>query len=72
MGAFLDSEERAEHESAETPAGSHSTVATYGADARFVEDLCPAVERRAVTGTSLDVINRANVDRAADRVGRQC
>lgn len=64
MGAFLDSEDvNATHESAETLAGlSHSTVATYGADARFVEDLCPAVERRAVTGTSLDVINRGNVD----------
>jgi hypothetical protein len=63
MGAFLDSEVRAEHVSAESLAGSHSTVATYGADARFVEDLCPAVERRAVTGASRGAINQANVDK---------
>jgi Chitobiase/beta-hexosaminidase C-terminal domain len=63
MGAFLDSEDvRATHVSGESLTGTHSTVATYGADARFVEDLCPAVARRAVTGTSLGVINRNNVD----------
>ena len=38
-------------------------MATYGADARFTEDLCPPVARRAVTGTSMGAINRANVDR---------
>ena len=63
MGAFLDSEVRAEHVSAGTAGLSHSTVATYGADARFTEDLCPPVARRAVTGTSLGAINRVNVDR---------
>jgi len=63
MGAFLDSEDvRAAHKSASTDTASHSTVATYGADARFIEDLCPAVARRAVTGTSQGVINRDNVD----------
>jgi hypothetical protein len=63
MGAFLDSEDvRATHQSASTDSASHSTVATYGADARFVEDLCPPVARRAVTGTSQGVINRDNVD----------
>jgi hypothetical protein len=63
MGAFLDSEDvRAIHESASTATASHSTVAKYGADARFVEDLCPPVARRAVTGASLGVINRNNVD----------
>ena len=65
MGAFLDSEDvRATHKSAESLTGSHSTVATYAADARFTEDLCPSVARRAVTGTSLGVINRNNIDRA--------
>ena len=64
MGAFLDSEVRAEHVSAESLTGSHSTVATYGADARFTEDLCPPVARRAVTGASLGVINRANVGKS--------
>ncbi len=64
MGAFLDSEVRAEHVSSESLTGSHSTVATYGADARFTEDLCPPVARRAVTGASLGVINRANVDKS--------
>ena len=63
MGAFLDSADvRAIHESAGSGTASHSTVATYGADARFTEDLCPPVARRAVTGTSLGAINRANVD----------
>jgi hypothetical protein len=63
MGAFLDSEDvRATHVTAASSIGSHSTVATYGADARFIEDLCPPVARRAVTGTSESVINRANVD----------
>jgi hypothetical protein len=65
MGAFLDSEDvRATHESASTGIASHSTVAAYGADARFIEDLCPPVARRAVTGTSQGVINRENVDEA--------
>lgn len=65
MGAFLDSEDvRAIHESASTASASHSTVAKYGADARFVEDLCPPVARHAVTRTSLGVINRNNVDGA--------
>ncbi len=65
MGAFLDSTDvNAIHESAESVAGlSHSTVATYAADARFTEDLCPPVARRAVIGTSQGAINRANVDR---------
>jgi Chitobiase/beta-hexosaminidase C-terminal domain len=64
MGAFLDSSDvLATHVSADTGTVSHSTVATYGADARFIEDLCPPVARRAVTGTSLGEINRANVDR---------
>jgi hypothetical protein len=64
MGAFLDSADvRATHESAGSASATHSTVATYGADARFTEDLCPPVARRAVTGTSLGQINRANVDR---------
>jgi hypothetical protein len=63
MGAFLDSADvRAIHESASSGTASHSTVATYGADARFTEDLCPPVARRAVTGTSLGEINQANVD----------
>jgi hypothetical protein len=63
MGAFLDSADvRAIHASAGTGTASHSTVATYGADARFTEDLCPPVARRAVTGTSEGVINRANMD----------
>ena len=64
MGAFLDSEDvRATHTSAESLTGSHSTVATYGADARFTEDLCPPVARRAVTGTSFGAINLNNIDR---------
>jgi hypothetical protein len=64
MGAFLDSEDvRATHTSAESLTGSHSTVATYGADARFTEDLCPPVARRAVTGASLGAINQNNIDR---------
>lgn len=64
MGAFLDSADvRVIHKSAESLTGSHSTVATYGADARFTEELCPAVARRAITGTSEGEINRANVDR---------
>jgi len=63
MGAFLDSSDVSVTDvSAESSTGSYSTVATYGADARFTEDLCPAVARRAVTGTSKGVINRANVD----------
>ncbi|HET7193460.1 MAG TPA: chitobiase/beta-hexosaminidase C-terminal domain-containing protein [Nocardioides sp.] len=63
MGAFLDSAGvRAIHESAGSETASHSTVATYGADARFTEDLCPPVARRAVTGTSLGEINRDTVD----------
>ena len=64
MGAFLDSADvMATHVSAESLTGSHSTVATYAADARFTEDLCPPVARRAVTGTSEGAINRTNVDR---------
>jgi Fn3 associated len=64
MGAFLDSADvRAIHASAGTGTASHSTVATYGADARFTEELCPPVARRAVTGTSEGAINRANEDR---------
>jgi Chitobiase/beta-hexosaminidase C-terminal domain len=64
MGAFLDSEDvTATHVSASGAAGSHSTVATYGADARFTEDLCPPVARRAVTGTSLGSVNKANLGR---------
>ena len=64
MGAFLDSEKvNATHVSAETATASHSTTATYGADARFTEDLCPPVARRAVTGTNLGSINRSNLDR---------
>jgi hypothetical protein len=64
MGAFLDSEDvRVIHETSSGAAGSHSTEATYGADARFTEDLCPPVARRAVTRTSLGAINRSNVDR---------
>jgi Chitobiase/beta-hexosaminidase C-terminal domain len=63
MGAFLDSADvRAVHESAGSGTASHSTVATYGADPRFTEELCPPVARRAVTGTSLGVINQATVD----------
>lgn len=62
MGAFLDSADvRAIHESAGSGTASHSTVATYGADARFTEELCPPVARRAVTGTSLGEINQATV-----------
>ena len=64
MGAFLDSEDvNATHVTAETATASHSTTATYGADARFTEDLCPPVARRAVTGTNLGVINRSNLGR---------
>ncbi|HET8961151.1 chitobiase/beta-hexosaminidase C-terminal domain-containing protein [Nocardioides sp.] len=64
MGAFLDSEDvRVIHETASGLAGSHTTEAVYGADARFTEDLCPPVARRAVTGASLGAINRSNVDR---------
>jgi len=63
MGAFLDSADvRATHESPGGGTASHSTVATYGADARFTEDLCPPVARRAVTGTSLGEVNRATAD----------
>jgi hypothetical protein len=63
MGAFLDSSDvRASHVSAQSPSASHSTVATYAADARFTEELCPPVARRAVTRTSEVVVNRANVD----------
>lgn len=63
MGAFLDSADvRAFHESAASGTASHNTAATYGADARFTEELCPPVARRAVTGTSLGEINRATVD----------
>lgn len=64
MGAFLDSEKvEATHVSAETATASHSTTATYGADARFTEDLCPPVSRQGITGTNLGVINRANLGR---------
>jgi hypothetical protein len=64
MGAFLDSEDvTATHVSAAGATVSHSTVATYGADARFTEDLCPPVARRAVTGTSLGAVNQDNLDR---------
>jgi hypothetical protein len=64
MGAFLDSEDvTATHVTASGLAGSHSTVAAYGADARFTEDLCPPVARRAVTGTSLGSISKDNLDR---------
>jgi hypothetical protein len=64
MGAFLDSDKvNAIHVSAETATVSHSTVATYAADARFTEDLCPPVARRAVTGASLGSINRADLGR---------
>ena len=39
MGAFLDSSDvKATHVSAESLSASHSTVATYAADARFTED----------------------------------
>ena len=63
MGAFLDSEDvTAEHLSAQSLTGSHTTVATYGADAQFTEDLCPPVARYGVTGTSKGAINRSNVD----------
>lgn len=64
MGAFLDSHPvTATHVSASGAAGSHSTAATYGGDARFTEDRCPAVARRAVTGTSSGAVNAAGVDR---------
>jgi len=63
MGAFLDSADvRATHETASSGTVSHSTVATFGADPRFTEELCPPVARRAVTGSSLGEINRATVD----------
>lgn len=63
MGAFLDSSDvKATHVSAQSLSGSHSTAATYAADARFTEDLCPAVARRAVTRTSEVALNRGNVD----------
>jgi hypothetical protein len=63
MGAFLDSDDVSiEHLSAESLTGSHTTVATYGADARFTEDLCPPVARYGVTSTSKGAINRGNVD----------
>ena len=52
MGAFLDSSDvKATHVSAQGASASHSTVATYAADARFTEELCPPVARRAVTSS---------------------
>ena len=63
MGAFLDSSDvKATHVSARGAVASHSTVATYAADARFTEELCPPVARRGVTGTSEVALNRDNVD----------